>query len=250
MRSRWYWAIAVWIGLWIGSLWGVSPDVAAVAEGQLPRMAQTGDATGDLPDIVAGPQNPQMTLDINGSIADLTALQVAVTAPQTRNIIIDTVTIGFGLPFGEDITTGNESFLDELRARLIIEDIEVNGIQDDGEVPEGKQSVTDLEDPATVMFTLNPPLALAADTAATLLVIVDINQPATQSAAAQPWHRPAMLPWYYTAAWLFFPMIGFVSYTSRPAPNLRRICIIALILWDAFLLEPHLKLKVPSPIVP
>ncbi|ETW93228.1 MAG: hypothetical protein ETSY1_40095 [Candidatus Entotheonella factor] len=230
MRSPWYLAVVIWIGLGIGCAWSAALSVAASAESQWPRVAQADGPTIDLPDIVGGPQNPQMTLDINDGIADLTALQVTVTAPSTRDIIIDTVTIGFGLPFGDEVTTGNESFLDELRARLIIEDVEVNGVQDDGEVPEGMQSIRDLEDPATVMFPLNPPLSLAADTAATLLVIIDINQPATQSAAATPWRQAAMAQWYHAAAWLLLPIIGFVSYVSRSAPNLRRRCLIALML--------------------
>lgn len=228
MRSRWYLAVVIGIGLWIGCGWSVGLGVAAEAERKWPRMAQADGGTDDLPVIVAGPQNPQMTLDINDGITDLTALQVTVTAPPTRNVVIDTVTIGFGLPFGDEVTTGNESFLDELRARLIIEDIEVNGIQDDGEVPEGTQSITDLEDPATVMFALNPPLSLAADAAATLLVIIDINQPTTQSAAAASW--------YHAAVWWFLPIIGFVSYASRSALHLRGSCLMTLILLGCVLM--------------
>jgi hypothetical protein len=181
-----------------------------------------------MPSIVAGPQNPQTTREITDGIAELSVLQVTMTAPQDRNLMIDTVTIGFGLPFGDEITTGNESFLDELRARLIIEDIEVNGIQDDGEDPEGTQSITDLEDPATVAFTLNPPLSLEAGTSTTFLVIVDINQPATQSAAAHPLHHAAV-------GWLL-PLIGLISYASRSyasrsAPNFCRVFILSVILF-------------------
>jgi hypothetical protein len=186
-------------------------------------VAQANGDTNELPDIAAGPQNPQITLEIHDGIANLAALQVSVTAPPTHPILIDTVTIGFGLAFDEDITTGNESFLDELRARLILEDIEVNGIQDDGEQPVGTQSITDLEDPATVLFTLSPPLSLAAGAAVTFLVVVDINQPATQSAAAHPLHRAAL--------WLLLPMIGFVSYACRATPPVRRLCLMSLIVF-------------------
>jgi hypothetical protein len=218
MRLRWYWVVAVWMGL----LWGVGLWGAVWAEGELPRVAQADTQADDMPDIVAGPQNPQTTLDVNGGIAGLTALQVTVTAPPNRNILIDTVTIGFGLPFGLPITTGKASFLDELRAQLIIEDIEVNGIQDDGEVSEGTQSVTDLTEPATVVFALNPPLSLEAGTAATFLVVVDINQPASQSASARPFH--------YVAALLLLPIIGGVSYASQSAPHIRRMFIVSVIL--------------------
>jgi len=219
MRSRWYVVVAIWIG-W---LWGVGLCGTALAEGHLLQVAQADGNTDELLLIGAGPQNPQMTLEIHDGIANLTALQVTVTAPPTRPSTIDTVTIGFGLPFGEEITTGNESFLDELRARLIFENVEVNGIQDDGEVIEGTQSINDLEDPATVLFALNPPLALAAGTAVTFLVIVDINQPEAQSAAAHPLHQAAL--------WFLFPIIGFVSYAGRGMPNVRRLCIMSLILF-------------------
>jgi len=219
MRSRWSLVVAVWVGLF----WGVGLCDAVSAESKLLRITQANGETGEMPIIVAGPQNPQTTLEINDGIAELAALQVTVTAPQNRHLIIDTVTIGFGLPFGDEITTGNESFLDELRARLIIEDIEVNGIQDDGEVPEGTQSITDLEDPATVAFALSPPLSLEAGTPATFLVVVDINQPATQSASATPLHHAAVL--------LLLPLIGFVSYTSRSAPNFCRMFILSVILF-------------------
>ncbi len=218
MRSRWFLAVVVSIGwFWGVGLWG-----AVSAESKRPWVAQTDRETGEIADIVAGPQNPQMTMDINNGIADLTALLVTVTAPQNRNVIVDTVTIGFGIPFGLEITTGNESLLDELRVRLIIEDIEINGLQDDGEVSRGTQSTTDLEDPGTVDFELNPRLSLEAGTAATFLVVVDINQPATQSAAANPLHHTAAL-------WLL-PIIGFVSYASRSAPKLRRTFTTSIIL--------------------
>ncbi len=222
MRLRWHWAVAVGL-TWI---WGMGFGGGAAAADKLLWVAQADNS--EMIDIAAGPQNPQMTLEINDGIAALSALQVTVTAPPQRNLVVDTVTIGFGLPFGEEITTGNESFLDELRAQLIIEDIEVNSIQDNGEVSEGTQAITDLEDPATVVFALNPPLLLAADTAATFLVVVDINQPALQSAAVLSF--PSM------AAWLLLSVLGFISYASRSASTWCRIAILSVLLCSSGLL--------------
>jgi hypothetical protein len=219
MRSPWYLAVAVWIGV----LLGVGLHGAVRAESKLLRAAQAENSTDELPDIVAGPQNPLQTLVLEDGIADLSALQVTVTAPQTRNITIDTVTIGFGIPFGEETTTGNESFLDELRARLIIEDVQVNGLQDPGEVTEGTQFIEDLEDPATVFFGLSPPLALAAGTSATFLVVVDINQPEDQS-TAMPTSRHA-------AAWILMPLIALVAYGAWSMPRSRLLCFATLVLF-------------------
>lgn len=218
MRLPSYWVVVLGI-VWFCS---VGFKGASSAADPLIRLAQADSDIGDMLNIVAGPQNPQTTLEINDGIASLSALQVTATAPQNRSVVIDTVTIGFGLPFGEEITTGNESFLDELRAQLIIEDIEVNGLQDAGEVSEGTQSVTDLEDPTTVVFELNPPLSLAANTAATFLVVVDINQPTPQSAASQPF--------LYMAVLLFLPIIGLVSYASRPTSNWHHVIILSVML--------------------
>jgi len=125
------------------------------------------------------------------------------------------------VPFGEEVTTGNESFLDELHARLIIEDIDVNGRQDDGEVSEGTQSITDLEDPATVVFTLNPSLSLAAGDTATFLVVLDINRPVTQAATATPWNASLTL--------LVLPIIGLLSHASRAVSNAHRLWVIAFL---------------------
>ena len=201
MRLQWAWAVVVWLGL----SWTGLPGGAAWAQ----------------PTIVAGPQNSLRTLELNDGIANLSALQVSVAAPLNRDLRIDAVTIGFGLPFDEELTTGDESLLDELRARLIIEDVEVNGIQDEGETSEGEQSVTDLEEPTTVLFPLNPPLSLAAGAEATFLVVVDINQPATQSAAARPWG---------TALALLCPLIGLIWGASQGLPGSRRVYLAALIL--------------------
>jgi hypothetical protein len=218
MRSRWCWIVVVWIGFF----WGVGFCGAASAVGKLPWVAQADGDMDEMLDIIAGPQNPEMTLEIHDGIAELSALQVTVTAPPHRNMIIDTVTIGFGIPFGEEVTTGNESFLDELRVQLILEDIEVNGLQDDGEVPEGTQIITDLEEPTTTVFRLSPPWSLEAGSAATFLVIVDINQPETQSTAT---------PFHHATALLLLPIIGFMAYaSSRLAPNLRRMFIMFVIL--------------------
>jgi hypothetical protein len=201
MRLQWAWAVVVCMGLsWAG---------------------QPGDAAWAQPTIVAGPQNPRQTLELDDGIANLSALQVSVTAPLDRGLLIDAVTIGFGLPFDEDVTTGNESLLDELRARLIIEDVEVNGIQDDGEASEGEQSVTDLEDPATVLFALNPPLSLQAGDSMTFLVIVDINQPATQAAAANSWA---------VALALLCPLMGLIWRACQSPSEARRYYLVALIL--------------------
>jgi hypothetical protein len=217
MRSRWCWIVVVWIGFF----WGVGFCGAASAVGKLPWIAQADGDMDEMADIIAGPQNPEITLEIHDGIAQLTALQVTVTAPPHRHMIIDTVTIGFGLPFGEEVTTGNESFLDELRVRLILEDIEVNGLQDDGEVLEGTQIITDLEEPATAVFGLSPPWSLEAGSTATFLVVVDVNQPATQSTAT---------PFHHATALLLLPLIGFMAYASRLAPNLRRMFIMFVIL--------------------
>ncbi len=215
MRSRWYLAVAVCIGLF----WHASLGFAAPVDGQWRRVVQAGMAPLM---IVAGDQNPLMTLEINDGIADLTALQIDLTA-LGQDVVVDTVTIGFGIPFGEEITTGNEDFLDVLRARLIVEDMDVNGIQDAGETLLGTQSVTDLEDPATVLYTLNPPLAIPADTTTTLLVVVDVNQPTTPSAGVQPSRRLVM-------ALLCFPLIAGIGYVYRHHPDSCHIWILVFIL--------------------
>jgi hypothetical protein len=211
----------------MGWLWGVGLCGIALAEGDFPQVAQADGNTGELPVISAGPQNPQLTLELHEGITGLSALQFTVTAPPTRPILIDTVAIGFGIPFGEEVTTGDEDLLDELHARLVLENIAINGIQDEGEVSEGTQSITDLEDPATVLFPLNPPLPLAAGTAVTFLVVVDINEPASGLAAANPLHQ---------AWWLLFPIIGFISYAGCSILPARRLCLIVLILFSCSLM--------------
>ena len=207
MRLQWAWAVVICMGL----SWAGQPGGAAWAQ-----MCDTASAA-------AGPQNSLRTLELDDGIANLSALQVSVTTPLNCDLlIIDAVTIGFGLPFDEDVTTGNESLLDELRARLIIEDVEVNGIQDDGEASEGEQSITDLEEPATVLFALNPPLSLAAGDTATLLVVVDINQPAAQAASASSWGVALAL--------LLCPLIGILWRVCHSPSEARRYYLVALIL--------------------
>lgn len=227
MRSRWYLVVAVGVG-W---LWSVGLGLAVSADEQPPRVAQARSATDDMTDIIAGPQNPRMTLDINGGIADLSALQVEVIAPPNRSIRIDTVTIGFGLAFDEDVTTGNESFLDELHAHLIVETIDVNGIQDAGEPLLGTQALTDLEDPATLLYVLDPPLAIPAGTTATFLVVVDINRPATRTAGTQVWRQLTMTQLQRAAAWLFIPLTGLVACAYRFHAGSCRIWMAALVLF-------------------
>lgn len=206
MRSRWCLAVAVWIGCF----WNIC---------LAPAATQAGVATLT---IEAGDQNPLMTLEITDGIANLTALQVDLTAVD-QDVLVDAVTIGFGIPFGEEITTGNEDFLDEIRARLIVEDVDVNGLQDDGETVLGTQSVTDLEDPATVLYTLDPPLMIPAGNTVTLLSIIDVNQPAAQSAGTPLSRRLAM-------TFLWIPLIAGVGYACRRYPGSCRTWLLVFIL--------------------
>ncbi len=215
MRSRWYLAVAVWMGCF----WSSGFALAATMDGVRLQIAQADPAPLM---IEAGDQNPLVTLEITDGVADLTALQVALIAID-QDVLVDTVTIGFGVPFGEEITTGNEDFLDVLRARLIVEDLDVNGMQDAGETLLGTQSVTDLEDPATVAYPLDPPLTIPAGTTTTLLVVIDVNQPATQSAGVPLSRQLAMVL-------LCFPFIAGAGYVYRRHPESCRIWILLVIL--------------------
>ncbi len=217
MRSRWYLAVAVWIGLC-----GMScAALAAPINGIRLRVAQASPPSLM---ITAGAQNPLMTLEINDGIANLTALQFDLTA-LAQDVLIDAVTIGFGVPLGEEITTGNEDFLDVLSARLIVEDMDVNGLQDVGETLLGTQSVTDLEDPATVLYALNPPLTIPAGTTTTLLVVIDVNQTGSQSASVNPsrpffgpqWHQ--LTGWQQAIALLCVPFLAGIGYVYRRHPG-------------------------------
>lgn len=181
--------------------------------------------------IEAGGQNPTGIVDVIGSIQDLNALQIILTA-ETQPVSIDRIAVGFGR-VDRDATLGNVNFLDTLRARLI-DDSNANGTLDPGETVLGTQTLDELETPDSVTFTLSPALDLAIGEAITLLTVIDINS----SESAQ-----ITLPSIRTVNWslLVLPLLGLLltgaggrSWLSRLTRHYLPVLILIL-LWSAML---------------
>lgn len=167
-------------------------------------------AQGGIPvvQIEAGSQNPTGTMEVSGSIQDLSSLQFVLTAA-TQTVRVDRISVGFGRT-DRDETLGNMAFLDTLQARLI-DDANANGVLDAGEAVLDSRTLEELEDPDSVTFTLSPALSLAAGVPTTLLTVIDINGPNSQSAHALPassrWARSG---WYTTSGLFVLPLVGLV----------------------------------------
>ncbi len=164
-----------WQPTWILiiSLIAISASVGPVtAQGEVPVVQ-----------IEAGSQNPTGTVELTDRIQDLSGLQVVLTA-ETQPVSVDRIVVGFGR-IDRDDTLGDTRFFDTLQARLI-DDTNTNGVLDSGETVLGTQTLEELENPDTVMFTLSPALDLAVGVPTTLLTIIDINGPSGKSAQVVP----------------------------------------------------------------
>ncbi|MDH3600761.1 MAG: hypothetical protein OEU26_14105 [Candidatus Tectomicrobia bacterium] len=177
------------------------------------RVAQTEAAVLA---VTAGGQNSTRLVDVSGSTQDLSALQVVLTATGEA-VSVDNVAIGLGR-IDRDATLGDEGLFDNLHVRLI-DDLNANAVLDAGETVLGTQTLEELEDenPETVLITLSPPLTIAAGSSTTLLAIIDINRPDSQSAqATPPPHRERPLR---HSAWAlsFLPIFGLLMRYAWPA---------------------------------
>ena len=217
MRPGWYPILVVVISLIILS--GVTPLVQAQTE--VPVIQ-----------IVAGNQNPTGTMEISGSIQDLSSLQFVLTA-ESELVRVDRITVGFGRSDRDD-TLGNMMFLDSLQARLI-HDANANGTFDAGETVLGTQSLEELEDPASVTFALSPALDLATGVPTTLLTIIDINAP-SQSMQMTPSSR-----WYASWGLISLLLIGLImgvaggSARASRGPRYYLPWLLVVLLWSIIL---------------